>query len=83
MEPKFDVWITIKNSSETINMEEIRNRLEKYRANVKQIGEAISIYARLDTYSDTLGDFIKICREYGEPKTKAKMVRSSHWNRGC
>lgn len=78
MEAKFDVWVTITNQSARINVKSLREKLKKHNAAVSRTGERVAVFARLDTYSATLGEFIKACREYGDISVMARMARTHY-----
>lgn len=82
MEVKFNVWITIEELNGEIDAKALYERLKKHNASVAQVGNTVFVRARLDTYGDIMGDFIKTCREYGNCKIKAKMTRNDNWKGG-
>lgn len=74
MPAMFNIWVTIKTR---INSLELYKRLQRFNANVTDLGDTVYIYAQIEASEILFEDFLGICREYGDLTVEAQMTRKA------
>ena len=72
MDTKMTIFITIKGE---ISSRELYSRLVKYNANVTDMISETYVYAVIDIRDDTIERILEVCKEYGDCKLEAHLIK--------